>query len=105
MMCDRLTLKEAKSLGLTAAEIQELHIEEGSAANRNGNSANDSSSSNSSGDLAGGNNENDDNGIIHEDKSQEQEDMMNDLNGIHFLDFVPLFVAYLYIYSGTYMES
>ena len=31
----------------------------------------------------------------------EHEDMINDVNGIHFMDFTTLFVAYLYVYSAA----
>lgn len=34
-------------------------------------------------------------------EDDEQEDMVSDVNGIHFMDFTTLFVAYLYVYSAA----
>lgn len=32
------------------------------------------------------------------------EEMMNEVNGVHFLHFIPLFVAYVYVNSGSLLE-
>jgi hypothetical protein len=37
--------------------------------------------------------------LSHED-GESAEDMMNEVNGVHFIDFTALFVAYLYVNSG-----